>query len=206
MSYDYDRWYGEIAKMLTSGVTVREGMRQLIDLCARDYPDEAWNDTLAIEFEKDIENLAQWLHRMLTTEPPGDAVGTLWFGLFNPIWDDEEPSIVMYHAGLFSYEHGAPYSEDDAIYRPEERYAMSLALRDMYRVIARMSNESAAVIGEYVLALGYGCLAVREICQTLDPKILLGDRRSRDVAVGIDSGDSFHLGIVDITGFQIARH
>jgi hypothetical protein len=67
-------------------------------------------------------------------------------------------------------------------------------------VYSLTNEKGVGDIGEYVLCLGYACLAVKNLCETVPLELLLGSRDTRAVAVGFDSGDEILIGDV------LARH
>jgi hypothetical protein len=56
------------------------------------------------------------------------------------------------------------------------------------------NEQGVGDIGEYVLCLGYACLAVKHLCEVVPPDLWLGSKDKRAIAVGFDSGDDILIG------------
>jgi hypothetical protein len=190
MGFDFTRAAEHTERVVKSASSISNGMTQLLDYCEAASPSPAWSSIRRLDFEDDSANLRLWLEKVLSTEPPSQDVNAFWFGLFNPVMEHGETSCGMYVSGSTTFdpedETGEWAVPSDDSYLPEGRYAPSSVLREVYRLVTK---NSVADIGEYVLCLGYACLAVRTIIRSVSPKLLLGERESRAIAVGFDSGD-----------------
>jgi hypothetical protein len=176
-------------------------MEALIAYCEENCPSAVWEDVRHLDFDADLTRLRTWLVDVVTTEPPSSEIEAFWFGIFNPVQDGFE-SCDMYVAGS---DHFDPSDElagwaVSPAYFPDGRYSDSVVLAALHRTVA--SAGDAAAFGDYALCLEYACLAVAEICTTIDPAILLGTRESGAVAVGFDEGDAVPLGDIDLAGLH----
>jgi hypothetical protein len=75
----------------------------------------------------------------------------------------------------------------------------STVLKSIYREV-QAAGQQTAQLGEYVLALGYCCLAVRHVANALRSRVLQG-RHWRGLAVGFDCGDAVSLGRLGSDGW-----
>jgi len=190
MSFDYIKATALTETALKSGVSVTDGMGQLLNFCATSFPNPAWESIRRIDFENDLAKLRVWLEKVLTEEPPTPEINAFWFGLFNPILPNKQPTCGLYISGSPRFSPEDESNEwavlDDDSYLPKGRYAPSSALQQIYELV---KANGVADIGEYVLCLGYTCLAVKAACRSISPKLLLGQGESRAIAAGFDSGD-----------------
>ncbi|MFZ5902873.1 MAG: hypothetical protein ACOYZ8_04915 [Chloroflexota bacterium] len=190
MSFDFEKMFDYTKNIVTSAPNVRSGMFQLLDYCETNSPNPVWANIRQLDFEGDVERLRAWLEKVLSSEPPTEKINAFWFGLFNPVLENGEVSAGLYLSGSTKFdpddETGDWAVEDDDSYLPEARYANSQVLKEIYRLI---SKTEVANIGEYVLCLGFAGLATKVMCQLVNRKFLLGERKKRDIAVGFDSGD-----------------
>ncbi|MBL8078385.1 MAG: hypothetical protein JNM55_10525 [Anaerolineales bacterium] len=186
--------YYFVRDVVESTSNVRIGMEQLLDYCKMKSPDPVWATIRNFEFEGEIPKLELWLLNVLSSEPPSNDIKAFWFGLFNPILDNET-SCGFYICGstnFASYDRTSDWAcwQKDT-YLPTQRYADSRILREIYSLVD--NNNNVSNFAEFILALGYTCLAVKYICRSINPNLILGDRKRRDIAVGFDSGDSIIL-------------
>ncbi len=204
MGFDFAKAAEHTEHVAKSASSISSGMTQLLDYCEAISPSPAWSSIRRLDFEDDSADLRLWLEKVLSSEPPSQEVNAFWFGLFNPVLDNGETSCGLYVSGSTSFdpedetaEWAVPTGDS---YLPEGRYAHSRVLGDAYRLV---NKNGVADIGEYVLCLGYASLAVRTISRSLSPKLLLGRRKSRAIAVGFDSGDFIILDDISTQRFPL---
>ena len=189
MNFDIAKAADYIEQIVKSNSNVSAGMSQLLDYCEGNLLNSIWTSIRQLDFEGDTVKLGMWLEKVLSSEPPSPEINAFWFGLFNPIHNGET-SADLYVSGSTKFDSENETAEwatwDDNSYLPEQRYANSSVLKDIYRLV---SKTEAAEQGEYILCLGFAGLAVNQIIKTLNREILLGERERRDIAVGFDSGD-----------------
>jgi hypothetical protein len=193
--------FDEVVRITASASSVTQGMNSLLDYISQVQPDEVWNKLRSLNYQADISALRDWLVGVLTNDPPPPNVKVYWFGIFNPVIDDEV-LCGFYVSG--SPKDCTPDTLDwacwtDGTYLPQARYAPSAVLYDIYRAI--QNRKGGALLGEYTLCLGYVCLAVAEIVRSLDARLFLGTSEERPVVVGFDDGDSILLGTIRLTGW-----
>src|SRR5262245_45838132 len=90
-----------IADVATNPLPIASGMGPWFDYCEKVAPEckSLWKRLRKLDFETAAENLTKWLKNLLKKEPPPKNINGLWFGLFNPVLDDGEPSCQMYTCG-----------------------------------------------------------------------------------------------------------
>ncbi len=201
--YDIAKSYNEIVAVLTSDASVVEGMAQLIEFCADQESWRAWSALRKLDFAADERRLKLWLVGVLTKEPPQKSIKAYWFGLFNPIVEDRA-TCGMYIAGSKSFD-AADETFDWACspdYFPNGRYAKSQVLDEIYRKVDKAKG-CVSEYGEYVLCLGFGGLIIKTLADTIPVETLLGNAKSRAIAVGFDSGDGILLGSITKNGWQL---
>jgi hypothetical protein len=206
MSHNLKHPFEYVNQTVKSGVNIKLGMQELIDYCQKSCPDEEWNILKELDFTDDLSYLQNWLKEVLLTEPPPRDIQAFWFGLFNPILEDGQPTCDLYISGSVDFdpedETGDWACWTETSYIPEQKYAKSKVLTQIYRTVSQIKHKS---MGEYVLCLGYASLAIVEICRRIDNHLLLGDSSARALAVGFDSGDFVLLGEVNQRGLQQNR-
>lgn len=180
-----------------------DGVKALIAYTAREYPDAAWAGLKEIDFEQDLQGTRSWLADLLAAEPLPKEVKGLWFGVYNPIVDGEM-SCGFYLTGPtteFNREEHDWACWTDETYIPEGRYAPSAALHTLYRATHRMHEFD--VVTEYLLCLGYVCLAARDALQHLDLLPQPCDLMKMPVVVGFDEGDYIVIGRIGSAGWEV---
>lgn len=182
--------FERIEQLVHGPISVRAGMLDLVDLCAKAKPSAFWTRFYDLDFESDQKAMEKWLRRLLKTEPPPIAINGLWFGLFTP-YRDGKPTSCLYLAGSGRFDPTDPDWACGPEYFPEGRYSPSKILMTIYREANGANAVKEGVDGqaEYTLCLGYSCLLIAEWCRGPLRKELLGDARLRGVAAGFDSGD-----------------
>jgi hypothetical protein len=174
---------------------VKTGMYLLIDYFEKRLPDPVWTVIRGFDFDSDISKLRSWLEKVLSTEPPSKKIKAYWFGLFNPVLEDGKPGCALYISGSTQFDPNDDTGEwavwGDDSYLPQNRYVSSEILHNIYRCNPGNDRISGIVIN--LLILGYSSLVVKEIIHAINPKLLLGKSKRRDIAVGFDSGDFITL-------------
>lgn len=172
--------YEEVSKVIASATNVREGLSRLLDYCQTRWPHDVWQRIKELEIRDDIEKLDTWLNQVLTEEPPQSEIKAFWFGLYNPVLENGQATCRLYISGSTRFDANdtnvdwACWREDS--YIPQGRYAPSRVLTQIY---ALLTDTELVAAGEYVLCLGYACLAVKHIFS----------HAPKSVAVGFDMGD-----------------
>jgi hypothetical protein len=199
MGLDLAAMHGWVARELAENRGIRESMNRIIAQCASQKPHPQWQRLEALPFE-DISALRDWIERPFRLDPPPQPLAGLWFGLFNPVYDDTAVA-DLYVCGS---KHFEPDPEDNewaasADWWPEHRYAHSSVLADIYEIAYErggLRNDA-----EYPLCLAYAALAVRELLKAGALQVVLESAGPVGVAVGFDSGDFVLLGRVAEAGF-----
>ena len=191
--------YRFVEETVKSATGVKTGMNQLLDYCEKKSSDPVWTTIRSFDFESEIPKLRMWLENVLSNETPSNEINAFWFGLFNPVLESGITSCGMYVSGSTQFDPDDETSDwacwEDDTYLPEKRYADSRILREIYRLVS--DNDNVSVFAEYILAFGYSCLVINDICNAINPRLLLGNRKRRDFAVGFDSGDFIILKGID---------
>lgn len=193
--------HDKVAAVVSSKVGIDEGMSLLIDYCAENEPWRGWNVLRKLEFASDQQKLKQWLDLLLTHEPPPHEIKAFWFGLFNPVINGQS-TCGLYLAGTETFDRK---DEDfewacDPVWFPDGRYAESKILDDIYQRIK--SAKDAVSSYEYVLCFGYAGLVVSHLAATLPLNKWLGEKSSRALAIGFDSGGGMLLGSFTKQGWK----
>ncbi|BDI33182.1 hypothetical protein CCAX7_52330 [Capsulimonas corticalis] len=178
------------------------GMETLLDYCSRVYPTALWSTLRNLGYAEDEALLRQWLVSTFTQDPVPVPVKAFWFGLFNPEADDK-PSCALYVSG--STQAYTPGGLDwacfrDDTYLPGHYVAESKVLHTIHCAIQQAPE--AMPMAEYVLCLGYACLALLSIIRNIDTSIFPGTWTERAVVAGFDDGDCVLLGTLTEQGYQ----
>ncbi len=196
--------HDSLIQIAATAPTVTTGMNSLLDYCDTGYPSPVWDGLRSLDYEADVAALRTWFWQVLEAEPPSPNVKGFWFGLFESL-EDGVPIYILYVSGSVeeytSENEGWACWKDDS-YLPENRYSNSQILKTLAPVLH--SEPDAVELGEYVLCLGYACLAVPLLMQTLSPDLLLGGAERRAVTVGFDEADVNLLGYVTSQGWSSA--
>src|SRR5262245_35287050 len=193
MAFNFAKAYDFVKRTVESGNGMSDGMTELIGYCEKKKPNDVWGKIRKLNFKDDRDRLREWLVEVLSKEPPANEITAFWFGLFNPALDDGRVSCCLYVSGSTRFDEVDWACWGDDSYVPDKRYADSKVLDEIYSLT---NKQGLGDIGEYVLCLGYACLAVKDLCETVPPELLLGSRDKRAVAVGFDSGDEILIGEV----------
>ena len=181
-----------IVKEVASNRSIRESMDRIIAKCSAGHPHKDWAKLGSIRYEN-LSALQRWIETPFRLEPSMKKLAGLWFGLFNPICNDEAVA-ELYICGSKRFKPN-PNDNSWAVgpdWWPENRYAKSSVLARIYKIAYRsrgLGNDA-----EYPLCLAYGSLSVRELLRSIDPSLILGKSPSLGVAVGFDSGDFVIVG------------
>ncbi len=192
-------FYYFIQEIVADDLPLLDSMLKLIKLCEDNVPGNHYPQLRNLDYHGDVQSLTHWLRQLLSDKPPPDTIKAFWFGLYNPVLDDDNPICQLYISGSTQFGENdlsgdwAVWQEDS--YIPEGRYANSDVLATLYRVTEHTD-------AEYITNLGYACLAVCQMCEALPPDLMLGSTTRRDVAVGFDSGDPLLVGYITRDGFQ----
>lgn len=185
--------YSLIQNIFRGNDAFESSIRSLIEALRVNYPTIDWARTAACDFSADFLKMRCWLENVLRAEKPPSNVVTFWFGLYQAVDDD----YVLYISGI-----GEKGWEAGACYWPENRYANSNCLTQLFRVA--LTDPPNACDVEYILMLGYAAFLVRALCSSVDVKLLLGESNSREIVLAFDSGDSFTVGRITAEGFKIS--
>jgi hypothetical protein len=204
-----------VDRVVKSGAELRECMDQLIAYCEEQCPGTAWEAVRALDIDEDIENLTTRLKIILAAAPPPQDIRAYWFGIYNPDTEDG-PSCALYVSGAPRFDQDdetfdwACPAEDS--YLPEDRFLESRVLHELYQILQESGlhtfpkpckreglcgGENHCWLGDYVLSLGYSCLAVREICTNLVEDLVSPEGSTITIAVGYDSGDGIVIGSIE---------
>jgi hypothetical protein len=197
MNIDAGAVFGLIQSELAGRRPLSESMDRIVSLCAESYPHESWNTLRNLPYD-DLTELLDWFVALFRNDPPLTKLAGLWFGLKNPIY---RGTIVadMYVWGSSRFDPGDDSWAVNADWRPRNQNAHSTILESIYRIAyqpAGLGNDA-----EYPLCLAYGCLAVREILQSVNPAEILGTSDQLGIEVGFNGGDFLTIGKLTKSGF-----
>jgi len=201
MEFDISQAAQRVKEIVHSSTSTRQGLTALLDYCAKLAPNPVWAKIAKLDIDADQQGLRDWLVPLLTTSPPDQSIVAYYVGLFETALDDRE-TLLLYLSGSTHFDPADAYGDwtGDPAYFPEDRYALSAVLDQIYQLLVKA--DTAGEPGIYVLGLGYPCLVMRDLLAQLDPKLTLGARKSRVVAVGFDEGDLIILGQLTREGWR----
>lgn len=203
---DIGEAFDEVVRIATTAENVNTGMTALLDYSETTYPSPIWAALRSVDYRQDAAGVTAWLRQVLESEPPSADIKAYWFGIYNPVVDDEESR------GLYVTGSTSPYSAEDAdwacwqddSYIPENRYAPSPALHKIFQAISQ--DDNLIPFAEFTLILGYSALAVTEAIRSALPALFFGQSTTstgtRQVGLGFDDGDYLFLGTITASGFE----
>lgn len=179
----------------------RAALQAIVDRCAGEAPDPCWDTIGRIDFDAAWRAEEGWFEELLASEPPAREINGLWFGIFNPVYD-EGPVSDFYAAG--SSHFGAdPEWMCQLDWWPEARYAHSEAQAEIYQQ-GSAGSADAAYLADYVMTFAHASLAIQRLL--LQPREALTQLARTHgqvaVAVGHDSGDAVLLGTLRTNGLE----
>jgi hypothetical protein len=190
-----------IAKEVVSKRSLRDSMDRIISKGAKENHHKDWDKLQRLAYE-DLDDLRDWIEKPFRLDSSSVKLAGLWFGLFNPIYK-RNPVADIYVCGSTQFD-STPDDNSWAVdpdWCPEHRYAKSAILAKIYKIAygkGGLGNDA-----EYPLCLAYGCLAVRDLIQIMDPKLFLGLSSTLGIAVGFDSGDFIPIGTLTKRGLTL---
>jgi hypothetical protein len=95
---DLGMTHGWITTELARGRSVADSMNKLIGRCEAAYPHSDWVRLRALPYA-DLSALIEWIVQPFRDEPPARPLRGLWFGLFNPRYDERETVADIYLCG-----------------------------------------------------------------------------------------------------------
>ena len=190
-----------VAEMVKGGAGVAEILPKAIDLCHEIEASDSWQQLRSIDWTADVVQSQTWFTGLLGTSAPPPSISGFWFGIFNPVRNDE-PLSDYYVSG------SAKYPEEEWVFeldwRPEGRYATSLAQAEIYRR-ALAGGTQIGSIADYVLTFAHAAATVNDLISATDRGLLLSGAAVKGIAVGHDSGDVLFLGEVTAQGVDRSR-
>ena len=178
---DLETAFDFIDNLVKVSPNVSSGMTSLLDYCESKSSNSVWLKIREMDFGADVQHLSNWLNQILTVEPPSDEIKALWFGLYNPV-KNGKTSCKLYVSGSVTQPDKPDWAVwNEKSYLPERRYADSTVLPEIYAIL---TENDMQYDWEYILCLGYACLAVKTIC---DPFVF--EQKELAIAVGFDEGD-----------------
>ncbi len=205
--------YVEIERVVKSNCTVADGMRAVVERCARDHPHPDWERFARLDLATDLDHLREWLLDAFST-PPDEEDDGIWFGLFNPVYDGETAADMRVSASPYDPESAGDWASEVG-WRPSNECARSRVLKTIVDIAYGGEGlgfddeaEGGDLLGndaEYPLCLAYATLAVRHLATELHPLLFLGNAHRRLLFVGFDSGDYICIGALTDAGLQFSR-
>lgn len=198
MGIDPVQVFRSIESAFASTSTMGDGVRSVIETCARLRPHRDWSRFTALPIDSPKATI-DWLTRVLKSEPMPAATRGLWFGLYNPVRDGA-PVADMHVAGATDFDDSGETNDwaGEAAWDPALD-ANSDVLAEIYRIaygVNGLQNDA-----EYPVCLAYAGLAVREALKDRSVLSLIPDTGPIGVAVGFDGGDWINLGHVTRQGW-----
>lgn len=199
--FDESKMFGDSANMIAAIARehprVPDVIASWLQYCRDAAPDyvNTWNLLETLDYDADADRLTDWITGVLQTEPPGQDVSCLRFGLYNPDVDGE-PSLQMYVSGTRRFTSADPHAEwpsGEPDYWPNNRYANSAILPAIYQQVDITIESDECCLGEAFLGHGYVAAVVAQWCNGSFASALIGAAKTRAVAIGHDSGDSYFI-------------
>ena len=166
-----------IADVASNPPPITSGMASWLDYCDNVAPEcrVLWQQLRALDFDNDANDLTMWLTRLFGEEPPPKEINGLWFGLYNPVFDDGEASCQMYIGGSAAFDPNSDSNEwaCQLSYFPVRRYSTSPVLTALYRPVEAITANNVYYLGEPFLCHGYLALVVSHWCNGPVRKVLL---------------------------------
>jgi hypothetical protein len=203
MALNLAAMHGFVRKELLSKRSLRESMDRIIARCARGVPHEDWEKLRILPYD-DLDDLREWIEKPFRYEPSSKKLAGLWFGLFNPVYEQMAVADI-YVCGSTRFDANPADNSwaGGPDWWPEDRYAHSPVLARIYKIAYRKSGLGNNA--EYPLCLAYGGLAVGDLLRACDPAEFLGRSPSLGIAVGFDSGDFVLVGSLSKSGLTPIR-
>lgn len=198
MPYDFNRLASIIVQAIAGDDTYERRMGVIIDECAAQNPHPDWDRFRKINFQRDTSKIAGWLPAAFPGAQPKHSRQGLWFGLFNPL-DDNEDSTADIYVGVAPEFDSTTMEWACDIEKPNPRNYLGSGVLDEIYKIAYESEDGLENDAEYPLVLGYGGVLARSVLTKFPFPIAL--RGVRGSAVGFDSGDFLILGEFANGGF-----
>lgn len=210
MSFDLAERAAEIAlQSLARGTPMAEAFTRVRKAVMPSLPKSAGDAVAELDIGADIDALREQLAHVLATEPPGDQINGLCFGLAEMVFGPEDgsppdakqhPEHTLYICGSARFD---PEDSDwpcDPEWWPESRYFDIPSFRTLSDVSATLDDDAA-----WLVACGLieplSILLVGEACRTMDRRTLLGASEWRGIGSGFDGGDLRDIGVVTRDGF-----
>jgi hypothetical protein len=195
MSLDLAKTHRLVAEEFQAARPIGKSMVRIIKKCAAITPHPDWDRLRELDFD-DLGPLLEWIKKPLVREPPDSPLKGLWFGIFNPIYGNF-PTADFYISGCSRFDPDpTSYAwTGSRVWWPESRCAHSKVMSAIYRIAYKKGG--LKIDAEYPLCLAYPALAIRELLNTLDARLVLKALKAAGpvgVAAGFDSGDFLLLG------------
>lgn len=190
---DYLAFFELLEKQVHSDVSIQTGIENIISFCSSENSHDDWNKLGSFDYQE-TEELDIGIRELFKNDPPADTTAGLWFGIFNPVDENDQTVADFYVSGSDRFD---PDPEDNSWavgpdWWPENRYANSRILSAIYRIA--YSEGGLGNDAEYPLCLAYTCLVVRDLLNHNSDLICRCSKQHMGVAAGFDSGDFLLLG------------
>src|SRR5580704_7436872 len=154
---------GILRALLASSTDATAAMREALDFCKSKYGVQDVERLYELPFEKETDELKEWVQTVLRSEPPPDSIEAYYFGLFDSVGNDRAVVPCLYISGSEVFDENER-SQDWACapaYFPKRRYVTSEVLTALERT-ARSSKEHEIELS-YFLQLGFVGVAVSNV-------------------------------------------
>jgi len=196
MEFQHDESWDQLARILASKVPAREAWNNLIDFHEQSFPRSYWADLRQIDLESEQEDIADWIHQIVRSEPIPKNILAFWIGILKLVDDTNKEVSTIYFAGADNYDKDDIDWACDPSYLPENRYAQPPILQQIDN-IAQKDKENYQFL-DWILPVAYCAFTFDEIVRTkLDKNLFLKHRKKIFVAVGHDSGDYIDISAIN---------
>ncbi len=203
MGINHTAVWEKIQDLARTDRAVSKCMGEVVDLCSRDLPHEAWSQLAQLPYDEDVSALGSWIPTVFERHPAPFPIHGLYVGLYNPGFSDGQVWADMHVGALGQYhprdsELGWLWGEKR--HYPDESQAYSSSLRKIYE-IAYQGERKLGNDAEWPLCLAFGVFAVRTLLSNQTIELLNSSADRVGVVVGFDSGDMLRIGELTQGGF-----
>jgi hypothetical protein len=185
MSFDYEKVFQTIVDN-SHIVDATAFMMSVIAVCDSVQPDNSWQKFVELNYEDEVSKLEDHIISVLQIEPAEFKIEGIWFGINNPVLENNEATAGIYFSASSEYESESGSNDwaCSAEHYPEHGYFPSLIMQRIYEIAyhrSKLGNNA-----EWALCLAYGLALARRAMDKFskfNPALKIG------YAVGFDSGD-----------------
>ncbi|NOS93203.1 MAG: hypothetical protein HOP30_14885 [Cyclobacteriaceae bacterium] len=197
MSFEHNKSWDNFEKVVNSGVSIKDGWRQIIDFHKRIKKKSYWKDLETLDLEVEQQEIKNWLEALVTEEPFDKEIISFWIGICKFLDNEEREFYVIYLVGCKSYDNDDIEWASDPAYLPKKRYFVSKSLNEIDEKIKPDSDDYSFL--DWILPLAYTSLALNDLIKNkLDHSKFLKYQDKIFVTTGHDSGDYLNINAIGV--------